>query len=95
MTRVAAAQLALRVGEPEANRAAAEAAILEAAGAGARLVVLPELVNSGYVFTGADEARSLAEPADGPTVTGWARLARAGRRAPGAGRVRPGRRRGQ
>ncbi|MEV4299452.1 nitrilase-related carbon-nitrogen hydrolase [Microbispora rosea] len=76
MTRVAVAQLPLRVGEPEANRAAAEAAIREAAEAGARLVVLPELVNSGYVFTGAEEARSLAEPADGPTVTAWRRLAR-------------------
>lgn len=77
MTRVAVAQLALQVGEPEANLAAAEAAITEAADAGARLVVLPELVNSGYVFTGADEARALAEPADGPSVTAWARLARA------------------
>ena len=77
MTRVAVAQLPLRVGEPQANRAAAEAAIVEAAEAGARLVVLPELVNSGYVFSGVEEARSLAEPADGPTVTGWARLARA------------------
>ncbi|KAA9373390.1 hypothetical protein F5972_35575 [Microbispora cellulosiformans] len=79
VTRVAVAQVAPRVGEPAANRAAAEAAITDAAGAGARLVVLPELVNSGYVFTGAEEARSLAEPADGPTVTGWERLAGADR----------------
>jgi len=39
--------------------------------------VLPELCNSGYAFADADEARRLAEPADGPTVSGWARLARA------------------
>ncbi|MEV4457978.1 nitrilase-related carbon-nitrogen hydrolase [Microbispora sp. NPDC049633] len=77
VTRVAVAQVPLRVGDPEANRAAAEAAIVEAAEAGARLVVLPELVNSGYVFSGAEEAGSLAEPADGPTVTAWTRLARA------------------
>ncbi|GLX07715.1 nitrilase-related carbon-nitrogen hydrolase [Microbispora sp. NBRC 16548] len=75
LTRVAVAQLPLRVGEPEANRAAAAEAVAEAAAAGARLVVLPELVNSGYVFTGAEEARDLAEPADGPTVTAWGRLA--------------------
>jgi predicted amidohydrolase len=39
-------------------------------------VVLPELVASGYVFRDAAEAGSLAEQADGPTVSGWARAAR-------------------
>jgi len=42
-TVVAVAQLALAVGKPEANRAAASTAVAEAAHAGARLVVLPEL----------------------------------------------------
>lgn len=51
-TIVAVAQLALAVGELEANREAARAAVAEAAGTGARLVVLPELVDSGYVFAG-------------------------------------------
>jgi 5-aminopentanamidase len=77
MTRVAVAQLPLRVGRPDGNRAAARAATAEAAAAGAGLVVLPELVNSGYVFADAAEARELAEPADGPTVSEWVRLARA------------------
>ncbi|GII59364.1 hypothetical protein Pth03_77530 [Planotetraspora thailandica] len=77
MTRVAVAQLGLHVGRPDDNRAAARAAVAEAVAAGARLVVLPELVNSGYVFAGAAEARTLAEPADGPTVSEWVRLARA------------------
>jgi len=31
-------------------------------------VVLPELTRSGYVFRDAAEARSLAEPADGPSA---------------------------
>ena len=75
LTRVAAGQLSLRVGETASNRAAARDAIDIAAGQGARVVVLPELVPSGYVFTGAAEARSLAEPADGPTVSEWQRIA--------------------
>ncbi|GAA4563759.1 nitrilase family protein [Planotetraspora kaengkrachanensis] len=74
---MAVAQLALQVGRAEENRAAASAAVVEAAAAGARLVVLPELVNSGYVLSGPAEARALAEPVDGRTVSEWARLARA------------------
>ncbi len=68
--RVAACQLSLSVGETGRNRAAARGAISIAAGQGARVVVLPELATSGYVFSGAAEARSLAEPADGPTAAG-------------------------
>src|SRR5262249_4565785 len=60
---VAVAQLALTVAEPGANRQAARAAVAEAAAAGARLVVLPELSDSGYVFSDSGEARSLASPA--------------------------------
>jgi 5-aminopentanamidase len=75
---IAVAQLALRVGEPDANRAAARSAVEEAARAGARLVVLPELSDSGYVFTDADEARSLAAPAtSSATLREWRSLATA------------------
>jgi predicted amidohydrolase len=73
---VACCQLAPRIGEPDFNRALAQAAVLDAAQRGAQIVVLPELVNSGYVFEGPDEARGLAEPLDGETVGGWAALAR-------------------
>ena len=73
--RVAACQVSLAIGEVARNRSAA----LEAAGLAAdratAIIVLPELTPSGYVFRDAAEARSLAEPADGPTVRGWARLA--------------------
>jgi predicted amidohydrolase len=72
---VAACQVSLRVGAVAQNRAAGLAAIAEAAGRGARIIVLPELAPSGYVFASPDEARALAEPADGPTVTEWAREA--------------------
>jgi predicted amidohydrolase len=74
---VACCQLAPVIGELEANRARAEAAIEAAAGNGANVIVLPELCNSGYVFEDADEARRLSEPADGPTVSAWIGLARA------------------
>lgn len=72
---VAACQLPLAVGRLDHNRALADAAIAAAAAAGARLVVLPELTPSGYAFRSLDEARSLAEPLDGASVSGWARLA--------------------
>lgn len=61
--------------ETQRNREAAAAAITAAADGGARVIVLPELTPSGYVFSGPAEARSLAEPADGPTAAQWSRLA--------------------
>ncbi len=73
---VACCQLAPRIGELERNRARAQAAILQAAENGARIVVLPELANSGYVFADATEARGCAEQLDGPTVRSWTALAR-------------------
>ncbi len=53
------------------------AQILEAiADAAADLVVLPELATTGYVFESAAELEALAESTEGPTVTGWSRVAR-------------------
>jgi 5-aminopentanamidase len=80
-TVIAVAQLAITVGEPEANRQAAAAAVGEAAAAGARLVVLPELSDSGYVFGdvavhAAAEALGLAShAADSVTLRQWRSLA--------------------
>jgi predicted amidohydrolase len=73
---VACCQIAPRIGELEANRARAADAVSTAAEQGARVVVLPELCSSGYMFRDAEEARALAEPDDGPTTTGWVELAR-------------------
>src|SRR3981081_830824 len=73
---VACCQLAPRIGEPEANRAAADEAMASAAASGADVVVLPELAISGYVFADQAEARRLAEPLDGATVAAWSELAR-------------------
>ena len=78
-TQIAVAQLAITVAEPDANRQAAAEAVAEAAAAGARLVVLPELSDSGYVFDAEDpaaEARGLAAPvADSATLRQWQALA--------------------
>src|ERR1700744_6167769 len=72
MTLVAAAQFGPVLGDPDANRATAAGAVRDAAAQGARLVVLPELSDSGYVFTGPDEARALAtRAADSPTLNQW------------------------
>jgi predicted amidohydrolase len=76
MTTVAVCQVALAVGELAANRAAARAAVTEAAERGAQLVVLPELCDTGYVFASADEARGMAAPVAGnPTLREWQALA--------------------
>jgi predicted amidohydrolase len=75
--RVACAQLAPTVGDLEDNRRLAREAVREAVAAGARVVVLPELVTSGYVFESVEEARSCAEPADGPALRGWSEEAAA------------------
>jgi 5-aminopentanamidase len=78
---IAVAQLAITIGAPGANRSAAAAAAAEAAAVGARLVVLPELCDSGYVFVG-DAAQASAEAAglasaanDSPTLRQWRSLA--------------------
>ena len=45
-----------------------------AVAAGADVVVLPELVTSGYMFTDAAEARTAALSADSPRFAEWAAL---------------------
>ena len=78
MTLVAAAQFGPVIGDVDGNRHAAAQAVRQAAEQGARLVVLPELCDSGYVFTGPDEARSLAtRAAASPTLRHWRDLAAA------------------
>ncbi|MFN0313941.1 MAG: nitrilase family protein [Burkholderiales bacterium] len=74
--RVACLQMEPRVGEKERNVARSLELIARAAEAGAKLVVLPELCNSGYVFETREEAFALAEPVpDGPTTKTWSAAA--------------------
>lgn len=71
MTRVAVQQLAPQLLDLEANRALTRDAIAEAVGAGAEVVVLPELISSGYVFESAEEAASVAIGRDHPIIAEW------------------------
>ncbi|GAA1212020.1 nitrilase family protein [Rhodoglobus aureus] len=75
MVTVASCQVTLVVGDVEANRQSLRSSIIRAADAGVQVVVLPELANTGYMFTDIDELRAAAEPVDGPTVGEWAALA--------------------
>jgi predicted amidohydrolase len=66
-------------GEPyavEENRSRCEDALARAFGDKADLVVLPEMIVSGY-GTDADRLLAVAEPVPGPTTESWAGIARA------------------
>jgi predicted amidohydrolase len=75
--RVACAQYTIRDGVRAANLERSTAAILDAARAGAELIVLPELTNSGCDFPSRESALSIAEKVggtrilDGPTLRAW------------------------
>ncbi len=74
--RVACIQIEPVVGEKDRNVALSLEKIEEAAAGGARLIVLPELANSGYVFATREEAFELAEEIpSGPTCAAWAEAA--------------------
>lgn len=71
--RLALAQMAARVEDAAVTLARIDALAVDAAGRGARLLLMPELVLPGY-GAGPDLAR-LAEPLDGPLVTALAAIA--------------------
>lgn len=73
--RVVCHQLAPRIADVEHNRALSAEAIRGAAALGAQVVVLPELMQSGYVFNDRQEALAVSEDLDGPTLTLWKTLA--------------------
>ncbi|HLF00816.1 MAG TPA: carbon-nitrogen hydrolase family protein [Anaerolineales bacterium] len=72
MTRLAALQFFATPFALERNLQIAERLIREAAAQGAQVVVLPELFNTGYVYT--PRLFEAAETADGPTVNWLKRL---------------------
>jgi len=75
--RIATAQYEPRVGDVGANRDEAERWARQAAEGGARLIVLPELASSGYVFSDETEAQRTSEdPDEGPLVVALTRVCR-------------------
>jgi 5-aminopentanamidase len=74
---VAVCQLAPVIGDVVGNVRRAVAAVQDACAGGAGLVVLPELVTTGYAFSDVDELRPLAEPLAGPSVSAFAQAATA------------------
>jgi 5-aminopentanamidase len=72
MTRIVCRQLAPRVGELGPNSELSVQAIRDAVAQGADVVVLPELVTSGYVFESQEEAASMAITPDHELFSFWA-----------------------
>jgi predicted amidohydrolase len=70
--RVVCQQLAPRVGELASNRAMSLAAIRDAVARGGEVVLLPELVTSGYVFASREEAAAVAIRPDDALFDEWA-----------------------
>ncbi|HVI61453.1 MAG TPA: carbon-nitrogen hydrolase family protein, partial [Bradyrhizobium sp.] len=75
--RAAAAQTLARLGDVQYNIEISTQLVNEAVRQGAELVVLPECMNTGYLFDSADHCRALAETVpDGAFVSAMSSLAR-------------------
>jgi N-carbamoylputrescine amidase len=74
--RIACIQMQPAMAQVEANVAHSLGLIGRAVELGAKLVVLPELSNTGYMFRSREEAFALSEPIPtGPTVKAWSDIA--------------------
>lgn len=74
---VASIQMEPVIGQTADNVARSVALLEEAASKGAKLAVLPELCNTGYVFESRAEIRSLAEEIpEGPSTRTWIEAAK-------------------
>lgn len=76
MLKIAVCQLPLDIENPEENIRLATLAIQEAASQGAKLVVLPELTNSGCVFKNIAELEERATTLNGQILEEWIALAK-------------------
>lgn len=76
MVVLAACQVPVDIDDPAGTRQVVAAAVAEAAGRGAQLVVLPELTLCGGIFRDVAEVQALAEPASGPSVQLFRELSR-------------------
>ena len=67
-TRIAAVQMDIRIADCNSNLADVEAMTREAAGGGARLIIFPEAVVTGYCYESLEEALAHVEPAPAGSV---------------------------
>jgi predicted amidohydrolase len=72
MITLAAAQFDPHLGDVAYNLSRMQSLLIEAVRQGAQLVVFPECAITGYNFASLEDARAIAEPADGPSVTALA-----------------------
>ena len=72
MTRIVCRQLAPRIGDLSANHGRIVRTITEETASGADILVLPELVTSGYIFKTLAEVDACAIAPDSPLVAEWA-----------------------
>jgi predicted amidohydrolase len=72
LTRIVCRQLAPRIGDLAANHGRIVRTISEETASGADVLVLPELVTSGYIFKTLDEVDACAITPDDPLVAEWA-----------------------
>jgi predicted amidohydrolase len=74
--RIACIQMQPAMGKVEDNVTHSVGLIGRAVELGAKLVVLPELSNTGYMYQSREEAFALSEPIpNGPTVKAWSEIA--------------------
>ncbi|MCC7105581.1 MAG: nitrilase family protein [Chloroflexi bacterium] len=79
LLKVAAIQMEPHVGDLDYNLQVSSELIGRAIRDGVKLMVLPELCSSGYMFNSRAEVAEIAQPVPGgPTVEAWQQLARAG-----------------
>jgi len=74
--KVAVAQFDPTLGKVDENKVAIRSLVTEAASRGARLLVLPEMATTGYLFRDRAEALPYAEPVPGPCTERIASLCR-------------------
>jgi predicted amidohydrolase len=74
VTQITCCQLSPVIADLDANLRQSTEAIRAAVANGARVVILPELATSGYVFETADEARTVAIAPDHAVFAEWAAI---------------------
>src|SRR6202021_1369945 len=75
VTRIACQQVAPTLADLDANRELSLGAIAEAIDVGADVVILPELVTSGYMFASPEEASAVAIESGHELIAEWAAAA--------------------